>query len=333
MSSLVAGLERWLAYDWSEPVRVCDVRESTAGARRQNLLMNVEHGRRMDRLVATVVPPELQSPLDVGREVAVRRLARDNGVPVPAVRSVCTDASYVGAPFFVSDRIDGETVPRRVHRLAADGGIEDRIVEELGVALNALHTVGVDDAAKALGSGPVDQPLRSALRACRNRIAELAAPEPTLSFVLRYLQDRLPHEPDRVALLHADARVGNLVVDPSGLRALLDWEGARLGDPMEDLAWSCTRMWRFGNDARTVGGLSTVDRLRRSYEESGGTWDQHRFAWWRVCGGLQWALELGAQAAGYLDGTTPSIVMAASGRRVSEVAYDLLLLTAAGIER
>ncbi|MFN8568014.1 MAG: hypothetical protein U0Z44_10975 [Kouleothrix sp.] len=46
---------------------------------------------------------------------------------------------------------------------------------------------------------------------------------------------------------------------PDGLRAVIDWEFAHIGDPLEDLAWPCVRDWRFGNDALPVG-----NRLRRA---------------------------------------------------------------------
>ena len=41
-------------------------------------------------------------------------------------------------------------------------------------------------------------------------------------------------------------------------------------------------------------------------------------------------LGLAGQAAAHLDGSVPSIVMAASGRRVAELEYDLLMLIRAG---
>ena len=95
---------------------------------------------------------------------------------------------------------------------------------------------------------------------------------------------------------------------------------------MQDLAWPCQRMWRFREDARTVGGLGPVAALRDAYVGAGGVWDDDRFAWWRVLGTVSWGLGLAGQARGHLDGSFPSIVMAASGRRVPELEYDTLLL-------
>ena len=111
-----------------------------------------------------------------------------------------------------------------------------------------------------------------------------------------------------------------------GLRAALDWEVCRIGDPMEDLAWLCMRMWRFRNDALEVGGFARLEDLRGGYETAGGTWIQHSFHWWKVLSTLRWGLGLAGQAAAHIGGTVPSVVMAASGRRVAELEYDTLML-------
>ncbi|MFF0527608.1 phosphotransferase [Nocardia amikacinitolerans] len=130
----------------------------------------------------------------------------------------------------------------------------------------------------------------------------------------------------RRSIIHTDLRVGNIVVGPGGLRAVLDWEGARrFGDPMRDLAWPTLRMWRFGDDAREFGGLVDLATFVAAYERAGGTFELDRFRWWKTASTLAWGVLLAGQAAAYLDGATRDIVMAASGRRVSEIEWDLLM--------
>ncbi len=62
------------------------------------------------------------------------------------------------------------------------------------------------------------------------------------------------------------------------------------------------------------------------YEAAGGEFDEDRFRWWKVEGTLRWAVGLAVQTMAFLDGRVPSIVMAASGRRVPELEWDLLML-------
>jgi hypothetical protein len=95
---------------------------------------------------------------------------------------------------------------------------------------------------------------------------------------------------------------------------------------MEDVSWMCVRMWRFRNDDLEVGGLAHRADLKAGYEGAGGTWDDDSFHWWKTLGTLRWGLGLAGQAMAHLNGSFRSIVMAASGRRVSELEYDTLML-------
>jgi hypothetical protein len=72
--------------------------------------------------------------------------------------------------------------------------------------------------------------------------------------------------------------------------------------------------------------MADIATLRKAYQAAGGAWDEDRFDWWRVLGTVRWGLGLAGQARAHLDGSFPSIVMAASGRRVPELEYDTLLL-------
>jgi aminoglycoside phosphotransferase (APT) family kinase protein len=256
----------------------------------------------------------------------VRELAADAGVATPRIRGVCTDTKYLGGPFFLSERLDGETIPRRVLRQAERTGNGETVVRELGTALARLHGVDAAKAPEKLVRPPNDDPITVTLARLRELMGELLQPEPAFSYGLRWLEDHKPDEPARCSIVHGDARNGNLIVSEAGLVGILDWEGAHIGDPMDDVAWPCTRMWRFGEDEKTVGGLARVPVLREGYESAGGVWDDDRFRWWRALGTLRWGLGLAGQAAQHLDGRYRSIVMAGSGRRVSELAYDLLLL-------
>jgi aminoglycoside phosphotransferase (APT) family kinase protein len=327
MTDVSEGLARWLSEQWGEPVSVSGTSTSSTGARRQNVLFDATGASRTAALVATITPSGLAPISSVEAEAAVRTLAEEQGVPTPPIRGVCTDDAYVGGPFFLSERVDGETIPRQIYRLAERTGIGVDIIRALGAGLARLHQVDVEAAATAMGRDVLATPVAAALGLMRQAVDELLQPEPALSYGLRWLEDHAPAEPDRVVLLHGDARVGNLIVDDSGLQALLDWEGARIGDPMEDPAWTCIRMWRFGNDALIAGGLAGLEEYASGYESGGGTWDPERLHWWRVCATLRWAVGLAGQVASHLDGSVRNVVMAASGRRVPELEWDLLSLT------
>ncbi|MBF6230406.1 phosphotransferase family protein [Nocardia farcinica] len=320
-----AGLADVLAETFGAPVRVRDLEFLSAGARRRNVAFTAEvEGQAPRTLVATLVPAAVEI-MSVSVEAAVRELARGNGVPVPEVVAVCADPARVGEPFLISAHVAGETVPRKVLRLIAAEGTADRVAGQWGEAMGRLHAVDPGRAPEALPAAGAD-PAADALADAEKGVRALLADRPVFAMALRWLERRLPAPPPRTALLHTDLRNGNIVVGADGLRAVLDWEGAqRFGDPMRDVAWPALRMWRFREDAREFGGFADRDTFVRGYEAAGGSFDLDRFRWWKVMGTLAWGVGLAGQAAAHLDGTVRDIVMAASGRRVSEIEWDLLM--------
>lgn len=319
------GLARFLAKTWSAPVRVESLRVASAGARRRNLLFHALCGGERLPLCATVSPSDEMQHNSVDYEASVLRFAEAAGVPVPHVHAVCNDPSYVGGSFFVTTQIEGESIPRRVLRVVeSTPGLGAKLARQCGAAMARLHSAPVE-AAPAL-SGPEGEPPTSySIKLTRLALADLLQPSPALRMALHWLERNEPSDSPE-SVVHSDFRNGNIIVGSDGLRASLDWEVCRRGDPMEDPAWMCVRMWRFRNDALEVGGFGRREDLRSGYQEAGGKWDEERFHWWKVLGTVSWGLGLAKQAREHLDGTLRSIVLAASGRRVAELEYDALML-------
>jgi hypothetical protein len=118
------------------------------------------------------------------------------------------------------------------------------------------------------------------------------------------------------------------MVGPDGLRAVVDWELAHLGDPMEDLGWLCVRAWRFGGPG-PVAGVGSYEDLFDAYTQASGLpVDPAVVRWWEVLGTLKWGIMCIMQARTHLDGWSRSVELAAIGRRVCENEHDLLLLLA-----
>ncbi len=324
-------LANWLTSTRGREVSVHGLEAVSAGARRFNALCEIADPEIGTQHVAiTMIPSASIQLLDVTTEAAVRSAAAQAGVPAPTVYEVCTDESVLGGPFFLSAAIMGETVPRRVLRLVhgtdPSGALGQKIAGQIGTAIAQLHSIQPDLIPQGLVSPPGAGPIDAALTGVDAQLQELLAPSPIFSFGASWLERNAPSEPATATLVHSDIRNGNIIVGPDGLRAILDWEGSRIGDPMEDTAWTCQRMWRFREDHLAVGGLGDAATLRDAYIAAGGHWDEDRFRWWRVMGTVRWGLSMAGQSRAHLDGSFPSIVMAASGRRVAELEYDALCL-------
>jgi aminoglycoside phosphotransferase (APT) family kinase protein len=262
--------------------------------------------------------------VSMGAEVAVLRAAAAAGVPVPAVVADATDGAALGAPAFVVERLGGETIARRLLRDEAYAAVRPTVAARCGAILAAVHRI---DDSRVDGLTEVD-PVASAGDTLASVGAALGEAHPAFELALRWLERNRPPSTGR-AVVHGDFRTGNLLIDESDVVAVLDWELAHLGDPMEDLGWFCVRAWRFGNDHLPAGGFGTREELWAAYEAAGGVAVDHEAArWWEVYGTLRWGTICMVQAASHLLGISRSMELAAIGRRTSENEHDVLALLA-----
>ena len=323
---LQQGLAAFLAAEWGDAVEAENLSLASAGARRRNVLFDALRSGERVPLVATIIPSAAVQIMPIELEASHLRFAEAAGMPAPHVVAVCEDASWLGGPFFVTARVAGETIPRQVLRLvAAHPALGPRLARQCGEALAKLHAADPAHAHPRIAR-PAGDPIEAALRAVEALVEGLLQPSPAFTLALRALERERPPPPARLTVVHGDFRNGNLIVDATGLRAALDWEICHVGDPMEDLGWLCQRMWRFRSDALEVGGFGARADLVAGYEAAGGRFEPARFRWWKAMGTLRWGLGLAGQAKAHLDGSVPSIVMAASGRRVAELEWDVLML-------
>lgn len=329
-ADLEAGLARALAEaDPSLPAPSVRVTGSASvGATRRTVFVDIVRGNTTVAAVAQLAGSGFGS-IPFEAEADLVRLAAGVGVPVAAPLVAGDDRRHVGVPFLLSRRVDGMTVPRHILRAVAENpALGRRLTRQCGRALGALHSIDTVHV-PAVVNRLVDPTPTQAYARHLASVAATVPPSPVIALGERWLarHDPEPHSP---ALVHGDLRNGNLVVGPEGLRAVLDWELAHVGDPMEDLAWLCLRCWRFLGDDLEVGGFGNVAELRAAYEEEGGTWRPEAFHWWKVARTMWWCLVLRLQAQAFESGVSPSLVLAASGRRVAELEYDLLMLIRPG---
>ncbi len=266
------------------------------------------------------------------REFRLIEAAHRLGVPVPRVYWSCEDASRLGGPFYLMERVEGETIPRRIMRSDDLAEARAKLPEQLGRALARIHAIDLGEPGLARLPAPEDgrSSPEQQLVQIRQGIDISPSPSPVLELVFRWLEQNVPPETSRT-LVHGDYRVGNVMVGPEGLRAVLDWELAHIGDPHEDLAWMCTKTWRFGNVEQPVGGLGAREPFYAAYEaESKRTLDRDALRYWEVlCSAKVWVVWV-IQVRSYLSGIIPSVEQAAIGRRTAETELDLLELIEAG---
>jgi aminoglycoside phosphotransferase (APT) family kinase protein len=302
------------------PARAEGVRRLSGGASRETWAFDaVAADGAVQPLVLRRDPGAHTGQSDRSTEYTLLAAAAAAAVPVPRVRHLLTDADGLGRGF-VMDRVDGETIARRILRDDDFAKARPLMAAQCGEIAARIHAVPVDQ----LPALPT-QGAREQLAQYRGTLDLFDEPHPAFELGLQWLEARIPPTAPEVALVHGDFRNGNFIVGPEGIRAVLDWELAHLGDPIEDLGWLCVKSWRFGNADRLVGGFGHAEELLDAYVAAGGrsvSIDELRY--WVAFGTLKWGIICIGQAFTHLNGLVRSVELATLGRRVAEMEWDLL---------
>jgi aminoglycoside phosphotransferase (APT) family kinase protein len=301
-------------------VSVENLRALTGGASRTTWAFDAVTPERRALILRTGPPDDVHAGMEL--EAAVQQRAAAAGAPVPHVLTADNSVAALGNPYLICDAIAGETIVRKIHRGLDDAG-RARLLQQCAQALAAVHRADPD----GIGLTPSDQ-----LIEWRDRLDEMGDTTATFEWAFRWLDAHRP-APSPHVLVHGDFRMGNLIVDASGLAAVLDWELVHTGELYEDLAWFCIRAWRFGAPAELgAGGLGSTEDFLTAYEVAAGIpLDRDVFRWWLTVTTLRWGVICRFQAERHLSGQTPSVELAAIGRRVAETEWDVLdLLEGAG---
>ncbi|MCU1591831.1 MAG: aminoglycoside phosphotransferase [Frankiales bacterium] len=207
----------------------------------------------------------------------VLRALSSTSVPVPTVRWYETDASVLGAPFFVMDEIRGRVPPDNPpyhmagwlfdvspeHRARLWWGAIDAMADLHGLD---PRTCGLDFLTGGLGEGLAyyESFLESVEKDEQVPVARRA-----LDWLRRHLPDEQP-----LGLTWGDARIGNVMYDDEGaVLAVLDWEMVGLGARAQDVAWALflDRHHSEGCDVPRLEGFPSTAETVAHYEERTGT--------------------------------------------------------------
>jgi aminoglycoside phosphotransferase (APT) family kinase protein len=244
--------------------------------------------------------------LTLEQEFHVLEAAVAAGVRAP--RPIAYLGEIDGREAFAMERVEGETIGRRVVRDPPSG-----LALEMADELAKIHAI----------EPPAFLPRGGALERFYDELDSVGEPHPAIEYGLAWVRERLTstREP---TFVHGDFRLGNLAVTDR-LVAVLDWEFAHVGDPVEDVAWPVVRAWRFGADQRRLGGIGDVEPYLERYNELTGrdiTLDE--LLVWEVFGNVKWAIGCLTQSRRHINGQDRSVEYAVLGRMASEMEYELL---------
>ena len=246
--------------------------------------------------------------LSLRDEFEVLTAAHEAGVRVP--RPVAYIEDLAGREAFVMERLEGETIGRRIVR----GSVPQQLPLQMAEELAKIHSLP-PERLPFLVEASIDRLV--------DELDEVGEPHPAIELGLWWLRENRPPLREPV-VVHGDFRIGNLVVDESGLVGVLDWEFAHLDDPARDLSFSLVRAWRFGVPEKRLGGIGDVEPYLERYNElTAFELRPEELDYWELAGNVAWAIGCLAQAQRHLTGQERSVELAILGRLGAEVEYEI----------
>ena len=253
-----------------------------------------------EALVLRRDPPGGLVETDRATEFAILRALEETPVAAPAARWLDAEGKWFGRPSLIMHREGGACEyyvlngPRPVEeRVALAQKFCDLLAEVHNADWKSTGLAQVfDDKAEGASLAEVDH-WESILR----RDQREAYPE--LDIGIEWLRSSAPRAQATV-LVHGDFKPGNVLIEDDRVIALLDWELAHLGDPMEDLGWVTQPLRR---REHIIPGAWEDEHIFERYERATGlTVDEASVQWWRIFATFRTAVMQVSGLRSFLEG-------------------------------
>jgi aminoglycoside phosphotransferase (APT) family kinase protein len=268
---------------------------------------------RERRMILRRDPPASLIATERRIEFAAYRAFHGSAVPVPEMLWLEEDPAHLDHPFFVAEEVAGFQASPQVLFSGAYDAVLPRLAERKWTILAEIaradpHTLGLTE---VMGAPAPEDCWRRELgywEAALDRDA--AEPLPIVRAAIRWLRANPPPPAQKVSVVHGDYRTGNFLFDPAGeIHAVLDWEMAHLGDPLEDLAWGLNPVWCFGR-GELAGGLCDKGTAIGAWEAASGlTADPAALHWWTLFNCVKGQAIWVGSARAFLDGGNREPIM------------------------
>ncbi len=319
MSGLSEQLGEYLRGKMNAPdLQVSALARIPGGASRETYRFRARYskdGKVIERgLILRRDPPASLIETERATEFRAYRAFHKLGLPVPEPVALELDGAALERPFFIMEEIENA---QAANILLPDpyGAHRQKIGEQFWRVLGKIARANPDDIGLGDLGGARKDCAAHELDHWQRVIAEdEREPQPIAHAAIRWLKRNLPPPAQKISLVHGDYRTGNFLFDGEGnIRAILDWEMAHLGDPLEDLGWALDPLWSHGDPAHPAGLLARDEALRIWQDTSGLTIDAAALRWWEIFASLKGLAIWISAAREYGEGRNTEPVNAFSG--------------------
>lgn len=329
--TLQAQLEAYLTRTSGKPTKVHDLSRIPGGASRETYRFDAEVDGKRRGLILRRDP--VGSLIDTERklEFLAFRSFHGKGLPVPEAVALEEEGAELERPFFIMGRIDGGKA-QSPFSAPPYGEHAEAIGEQFFSHLGAIAAADPADLpiAEAAPAPALDACWSQALDYWEGVIdADEEHPQMIVRAAIRRLRRNPPPPAQKLSVVHGDYRTGNFMHDGAGrIIALLDWEMAHIGDPLEDLGWAIEPLWSYGEADRVSGMVPRETAIAIWERASGLKVDPAAFAWWELFASVKGAAIWISSAKEYRAGGLKDPVLGLSGwytaRRQDQIIANVL---------
>jgi aminoglycoside phosphotransferase (APT) family kinase protein len=269
---------------------VHDLARIPGGASRETYRFRARHGGQERKLILRRDPEASLIETDRATEYRAYQAFHRLGLPVPEPIALELGGEALERPFFIMAEIENAQAGSI---LAPDpyGAHRDKVGQQFWTILGRIakadpQAIGLSDFD---GSTDTQDCWRHALAHWEKVIDEdELEPQPIARGTIRWLKRNPPARARKIAVVHGDYRSGNFLADGGGdIRAILDWEMAHLGDPLEDLGWALDPLWSHHDPSRPAGTLPRAEAIALWEQASGLKADPAALLWWEIFASLK----------------------------------------------
>lgn len=302
--------------DWTN-VEITSLERLPLGASRETYRIDLKHkaptgGFEFEKLILRRDPPASHVESDRRHEFLSYQTIYGHGIPVPRMILLEEDPKFFDGAISIAEDLRGYQNSEYLLQLPEWREKLPHISRQMWSYMGKLATIDIKEL--DLSFMRPTTTTTTALQELDKWVDQIdrneLEPEPIARAAIRHLR-RNPPTAQKLALVHADFRAGNFLYDEAGgIKAILDWEMAHIGDPLEDLAWSLTRTFSFGHDDRRSGLARKEDAVAIWEKASGLKADPDALAWWELFSSIKGQGLWSSTAAVWARGQNKDIVLA-----------------------
>jgi aminoglycoside phosphotransferase (APT) family kinase protein len=320
-------LAAYLSRTWGEAVGIEALARISGGASRETYRFDALVAGERRPLILRRDPPGSLIETDRRSEFLALASFHGRGVAAPKPLILENEGAELERPFFIMDRVEGGATaspfgPDPYGAQAAKLG-EDFFATLGRIAAADPATLPIAE----IGEPPaLDQCWRRELDYWAGVIeADELHPQPIVRAAIRRLRRHPPPSAAKISVVHGDYRSGNFLHDGAGkMLAVLDWEMAHFGDPLEDLAWAMDPLWRHSETHRVAGMLPRAEAILIWEAASGLEFDAKAFRWWELFASVKAQAIWISSAKEFRDGGYSEPILCFSGWVTARLQDEIL---------